>query len=282
MRTRSLNLHRLRTRPSLAKYRKIDLRKTLFLLPNMITLASIFCGFDSIRTSAFATGDDDYYRAALLLVFALIFDTLDGRVARLTKTQSAFGLQIDSLADVVSFGVAPGLLVYKWSIGQIEGLGFVASFVFVAAGAIRLARFNVLSMNTQGAPTKPGKFIVGLPIPGAAGILMSLVLANHAAGGNLRAPQYAWPIAFVTVLASFLMISTVKFRTFKDVRLTPASVALVCFAIGSSAIVSMQTKPAFVLVWLLSFYVGIGIIESIFGLSQKWRGVGDKTPPSQQ
>src|SRR5262249_57987344 len=104
--------------------RKIDLKKTLFLLPNIITLSSIFCGFDSIRLSATSTGDDDYYRASLLLIFALFFDMLDGRVARLTKTQSAFGLQIDSLADVISFGVAPSLLVYKWSLFQhpFEGL----------------------------------------------------------------------------------------------------------------------------------------------------------------
>src|SRR5579883_3471026 len=93
--------------------RKLDLRKTLFLLPNIITLSSVFCGFDSIRISASAASDDDFYRASLLLVFALFFDMLDGRVARLTKTQSAFGLQIDSLADVISFGVAPAILVYK-------------------------------------------------------------------------------------------------------------------------------------------------------------------------
>ena len=86
-----------------APRQKLDLRKTLFLLPNMITLSSIFCGFDSIRVSATATSSDDYYRASLLLVYALFFDMLDGRVARLTKTQSAFGLQIDSLADVISF-----------------------------------------------------------------------------------------------------------------------------------------------------------------------------------
>src|ERR1700745_538765 len=98
--------------------KKLDLKKTLFLLPNMITLSGIFCGFDSIRLSATSTGDDDYYRASLLLVYALFFDMLDGRVARLTKTQSAFGLQIDSLADVISFGVGPALLVYKWSLIQ--------------------------------------------------------------------------------------------------------------------------------------------------------------------
>ncbi len=153
--------------------RRFDLKKTLFLLPNLITLSSIFCGFDAIRVSATATGnEDDYYRAALLIVFAMFFDTLDGRVARMTKTQSAFGLQIDSLADVVSFGVAPSMLVYQWTLHRLGLTGVIGAFIFTACGAVRLARFNVLSMGEQGKPTKPSKYIVGLPIPGAAGILV--------------------------------------------------------------------------------------------------------------
>ena len=114
----------------------MNLRKSLFILPNLFTLSSIFCGFDSIRISGAATEGtgDDYYRASLLLVYALFFDMLDGRVARLTKTQSAFGLQIDSLADVISFGVAPAMLVYKWSLYQLGVLGLIVSFVFCAAG----------------------------------------------------------------------------------------------------------------------------------------------------
>ncbi len=243
--------------------RKIDLKKTLFLLPNMITLSSIFCGFDSIRLSGSAAGDDDFYRASLLLVFALFFDMLDGRVARLTKTQSAFGLQIDSLADVVSFATAPALLVYRWSLYQKPTLGLVIAFVFAGAGAVRLARFNVLSMGDGGKPTKPGKYIIGLPVPGAAGILISLVVANHAIGGPLMGPRYLWPMMALTVFLAFLMVSTIKFRSFKDLKLNARSVALVAFAVGSSAVVSLQTKPAFVLVWLLSFYVIIGVIETL-------------------
>jgi CDP-diacylglycerol--serine O-phosphatidyltransferase len=251
--------------------RKLDLRKTLFLLPNIITLSSVFCGFDSIRISATASGDDDYYRASLLLVFALFFDTLDGRVARLTKTQSAFGLQIDSLADVISFGVAPALLVFRWSLSLRPLVGLIAAFLFVAAGAVRLARFNVLSMGDKGAPTKPGKYIVGLPVPGAAGILISLVLANHAIGDELRlhVPADAW--AGLTIFLSFLMVSTIKFRSFKDLRLNGRTFALVAFAVGSSAIVSLQTRPAFVLVWLLTCYVVIALVESVLSLSRRAR-----------
>jgi CDP-diacylglycerol--serine O-phosphatidyltransferase len=260
--------------------RKLDLRKTLFLLPNVITLSSVFCGFDSIRISATASmpsassvggADDDYYRASLLLVFALFFDMLDGRVARLTKTQSAFGLQLDSLADVISFGVAPALLVFKWSLWQRPMLGLMAAFLFAAAGAVRLARFNVLSMGDKGAPTKPGKYIVGLPVPGAAGILISLVLANHAMGDELvlRGPRYVWPMLALTVFLSFLMVSTIKFRSFKDLRLNARTFLLVAFAVGSSAIVSLQTRPAFVLVWLLSCYVVIGLVETVLTLSRR-------------
>src|SRR5579883_697602 len=253
--------------------RKLDLRKTLFLLPNIITLSSVFCGFDSIRISATAApGDvDEFYRASLLLVFALFFDMLDGRVARLTKTQSAFGLQIDSLADVISFGVAPSLLVYQWSLRQRPLAGLIAAFLFTAAGAVRLARFNVLSMGEKGAPSKPGKYIVGLPVPGAAGILISLVLANHAMGDSLmlHGPRYVWAMIALTVFLSFLMVSTIKFRSFKDLRLNLRTFLLVAFAVGSSAIVSLQTRPAFVLVWLLSCYVVIGLVETVLSLTRR-------------
>jgi CDP-diacylglycerol--serine O-phosphatidyltransferase len=229
----------------------------------MITLASIFCGFDSIRLSATAGSPEDYYRAALLLIYSLFFDMLDGRVARLTKTQSAFGLQIDSLADVVSFGVAPALIVYKWSLHQTGLAGLICSFAFVAAGAVRLARFNVLSMGESGKPTKPGKYIVGLPVPGAAGILISLVVANHAVRWDLGGPKYVWPVCGLTLFLAFLQVSTIQFRSFKDLKLNARSVALVFFAVGSSAVVSVQTRPEFVLVWLLSFYVLIGLVETV-------------------
>lgn len=253
----------------MARRKKLDLRKTLFLLPNLITLSSIFCGFDSIRLSATATSDHDYYLASLLLVYALFFDMLDGRVARLTKTQSAFGLQIDSLADVISFGCAPALLFYKWSLVQKGVVGIVVAFAFVAAGAVRLARFNVLSMTESGAPQKPGKYIVGLPVPGAAGILVSLVVANHAIGGDLSGPRWVDAMMGVTAFLSFLMVSTIRFRSFKDLRLNATSIGLVLVALVSCAVVSVKTKPAFVLLWLLGSYVVIGCVETLVRLPRR-------------
>ncbi len=246
----------------------MNLKKSLFLLPNAITLASIFCGFDAIRLSADARSDDDFFRAALLIIFAMIFDTLDGRVARATKTQSAFGLQIDSLADVVSFGLAPAILVYKWSLHQLGGVGLFVSFAFTACGAIRLARFNVLSMREEGKPAKPGKYIVGLPIPGAAAVLISLVVANHAIAGDLPSRKHAYLLMAIVIALSAFMVSTIKFRSFKELKLNARTVAVVTFVVVSSAVVSTYGKPAFVLVWLLAGYILIGVLESLFGVAR--------------
>jgi CDP-diacylglycerol--serine O-phosphatidyltransferase len=255
------------------KRRRLELRKTLFLLPNLITLSSIFCGFLSIRQSAAATTGEDFYPAALLIIAAMFFDTLDGRVARMTKTQSAFGLQIDSLADIVSFGVAPSVLVYEWTLHRFDTAGLIVAFLFTACGAIRLARFNVLAMGEGGKPSKPSKYIIGLPIPGAAGILVSIVVANHAVAGAIGGAEYAAAILGITIVLSLLMVSTIRFRSFKDLRLNARTAALVAFAIGSSVVISMQMKPAFVLVWLLGFYVMLGIVESLWQLPARLRGV---------
>lgn len=261
--------------------RRLDLKKTLFLLPNMITLTSIFCGFDSIRTSATAQSETDFYRAALLIVFAMFFDMLDGRVARATKTQSAFGLQIDSLADVVSFGVAPSLLVFQWQLQRLGTTGLVVAFLFTAAGAVRLARFNVLSMGDGGKPSKPSKYIVGLPIPGAAGVLVAIVLANHSAGGLIGAPEYAVVMLGVTLVLSLFMVSTIRFRSFKEIRFNAMTAMLVTFVVLSSVFVSVKMQPAFVLLWLLGCYLFLGIAESLWQLPNRLRQAArDSVPPA--
>ena len=261
--------------------RRVDLRKTLFVLPNLITLASIFCGFNAIRICAKdGAGFEDFSRAAVLLIFAMLFDLLDGRVARMTRTQSAFGLQIDSLADIVSFGVAPSLLVYQWVLYRHPVPGLLTAFLFTACGAIRLARFNVLSSSASGRPVKPGKYIIGLPIPAAAGILIALAFANNAVGGAIGDEQYTGALFAVTIGLSVLMVSNVRFRSFKDLRLNTGTVLLVLFAIGSCVFVARVFKPQFVLVWLASFYVLIGLIESLRAvagrLTQRHR---DSLPP---
>src|SRR5690349_9902668 len=124
----------------------MNLRKTFFILPNLFTLASVFCGFFSITLSAGADSSDSHsvfslYEAALAICAGFFFDTFDGRIARLTKTQSVLGLQLDSLADVITFGVAPAMLVYKWGLTKFGLWGIFIAFTFCAAGVMRLARF---------------------------------------------------------------------------------------------------------------------------------------------
>jgi CDP-diacylglycerol--serine O-phosphatidyltransferase len=264
----------LRPRP------RLDLHKTLFVLPNLITLCGVFCGFNAIRlVSKDMPTADDVYRAALLLIFAMFFDLMDGRVARMTRTQSAFGLQLDSLADIISFGVAPSLLVYKWVLYRAPLPGIFTAFMFVACAAVRLARFNVLSSSSSGAPTKPGKYIVGLPTPPATGILVSLIIANHGAGGVLGGEQYTVLLFAVTILLSFFMVSTVHFRSFKELKLNTGTVLFVLFTITSSAFVWSRFKPQFVLIWLLSVYILIGIVESVRALLVKLTTQRDSVPP---
>src|SRR6476619_6154708 len=156
----------------------MNLRKTFFILPNLFTLSSVFCGFFAITLCSGERSLESLYQAAIAICFAFFFDLADGRVARLTKTQSNLGLQLDSLANVISFGAAPALLVYKLGLEHFFGRGgFFVAFLFVGAAALRLARFNVLAMQHDDA--KPGKFIVGLPVPAAAAVLVSIVVLNH-------------------------------------------------------------------------------------------------------
>jgi CDP-diacylglycerol--serine O-phosphatidyltransferase len=263
------------------RIRELDLRKTLFVLPNLVTLASIFCGFSAMRVVATDNPTvDDFYRAAILLMFAMLFDLLDGRIARMTRTQSAFGLQLDSLADIISFGAAPSLLMYKWMLFRLPGGEFIA-FIFTAAGAVRLARFNVLSSSASGAPVKPGKHTTGLPIPPASGILISLLLANHAVGGALGDEKYTVAVAVVTVILSLLMVSNVKFRSFKDLSFNIGTAVLVMFAVTSSALVWRLSKPQFVLIWLLSFYILIGLYEGVRAIFSRLTKPSEPSVPAE-
>ena len=252
---------------------KVDLSKSLFILPNLFTLSSVLCGYYAILILSDQPTSDDFYRAALLIVFALFFDGIDGRVARLTKTQTAIGVQLDSLADVISFGVAPAILVYHWSLRELGTAGMLVGFVYVATGAIRLARFNVVSTNDDGRPDRPGKYTQGLPIPAAAGILISIVVANHLTG---KLPFSPFIISILVITLSVFMVSSMPFRSFKDLRLNLRTVAFIAVALGVTVWIALTIHPSMALVWLLAAYVIIGIVESLIALMNKARGGIDK------
>lgn len=247
----------------------MNLRKTLFILPSLFTLSSIFCGFYATLLCLDAADGETFYRASLLIVFAMFFDLIDGRVARLTKTQSAFGVQIDSLADAISFGVAPAVLVFQWSLHSIGTAGMVVAFVYVACGAIRLARFNVLATSETGAPKKPGKYIIGLPIPAAAGGIVSVVVANHAVEGTLNGSPFV--VLGIVLTLAFFMVTTIKFRSFKDLKLSVRTVVMMAIALGSSAALAVLFHPTFALVALMTCYLAMGVAETVFNISRRGR-----------
>ena len=179
-------------------------RRGIFLLPNLLTTGNLFCGFYGIVAAI----KYDFRTAAVAILFACLFDILDGKVARLTGSDSQFGVEYDSLADLVAFGVAPGLLVYLWALKPFGRLGWVAAFLFVACGALRLARFNVQS------DAAPKKHFVGLPIPGAALMVATTVLFFYRMGGS--GPTKHFLLLAMTYVLGFLMVSSIPYSSFKE------------------------------------------------------------------
>ena len=239
---------------------QINLRKAMFVLPNLFTVSSIFLGFYALVLCAGDATPQQLYQAALAIFFAMFFDAFDGRVARMTKTQSDFGVQLDSLADVVSFGAAPALLVYKWALAPLGFVGFFVSFAFAACGALRLARFNVLA---QRGDKGSSLFFVGLPIPLAAGTIVALVIAHYREFGAATDATTRVPIALVVVLLSFLMVSTIRYRTFKDLHLSPRSLGAFAFLTVGGVAIGIATRASFVLVVYMAVYIMMGIAEAL-------------------
>jgi CDP-diacylglycerol---serine O-phosphatidyltransferase len=269
----------------------MKLGKTLFILPNLLTAASLFCGvFAILRCMAPNVTDEDVYRSSLLLFYAFIFDLFDGRVARMTRTQSNFGIEFDSLADLISFGVAPAIIIYRWALIDTGIVGIVVCFCYILAGAIRLGRFNVMARSA--APSKkPGKYMLGLPIPIAAGFIVALVVAANAMGGwpwltnhGITVKGIGYPMmAVITLALAFLMVSAIKFRSFKDLQINLFFIILLIITISSSLFLWMKSKPAYILIWLLCLYVALGLIEAIiFWPKRRRERLESKTTQSVQ
>jgi len=227
---------------------KAKRRRSIYVLPSFFTAMNVFCGFYAAIAAlkgyqALSTDTAEAARlfdnAARAIGFAVLFDGLDGAIARMTKTSSDFGIELDSLADVISFGIAPALLAYAWGYGsmvetyspEFAKVGWAVSFAYLVCGAFRLARFNVHAKRTIVSSTKDKKQFVGLPIPAAAGLIAAIVhfsplplVAREANHLNLLAWSLEFKNAMVNVgfllLVAFLsmvMISTVRYRSFKEV-----------------------------------------------------------------
>lgn len=191
-------------------------RKGIYLLPNLFTTATLFGGFYAIVASI----GGRFSEAAIAVFAAGLADALDGRVARLTNTQSDFGKEYDSLADLVTFGLAASLMVYTWALSSLNDafwlggkVAWLAAFIYVAATALRLARFNVYV-----APEGEEGYFFGLPSPIAAALVVGFVWVSHNSG--LSGPGMAIPALAITLIAALLMVSNVRFRSFKDLKLS--------------------------------------------------------------
>ena len=180
-------------------------RKGIHILPSLFTTGNVFCGFYAFV----AVLNEDFYHAAWAIVVGMIFDGLDGRIARLTKTTSAFGMQYDSLADIITFGMAPAFLAYAWVLKPFGRLGWMAAFLFLLCTALRLARFNVTKPDTHGS------HFIGLPSPAAAVVVASIVIAFE----DLFATKIN-PFIMVMVIygLAFLMVSNIKYPAFKKLN----------------------------------------------------------------
>jgi CDP-diacylglycerol--serine O-phosphatidyltransferase len=243
------------------------MRKGIYILPNLITLSSRFAGFYSIVASY----NSDYERAAWSIMIASVFDVLDGWVARMTHTATRFGIEIDSLADVISFGVAPGVLVYTWTLFSFGKIGWLGSFFLVACAALRLARFNVQMGSTE------KKHFTGLPTPASALVIASTVLAYEEVIKILEHLRLAWLadavgkdywVLAMTFILAALMVSNITYHGLKEANLKerrPFGILVVIAAL----LAVIAYHPALMIFLMMITYVLFGIGEALYGLLRR-------------
>jgi CDP-diacylglycerol---serine O-phosphatidyltransferase len=256
-RPRRVRMLPLRRRSEMQRRR---LRRGIYLLPSLFTLANMFCGYACVVYAMHG----EFQTAAPFIGLGILLDMLDGRIARMTGTTSAFGLEFDSLADVISFGMAPAIMTFAWGLEPLGRLGWAAGFVFVTGGATRLARFNIQA-------TTDKRFFVGMPIPAAAAVPAATV---YAFPGGLTDYRSALPALALMLIPAFLMVSTIRFRSFKtiDLHARRSYKLLVPIAVALFAIV---THPRWALIvisyaYLLSAFVELGV--------NRWRRRGGRDP----
>lgn len=221
----------------------------IYLLPNLLTTAGLFSGFFAIVASM----NNMFESAAVAVFIAMVFDGLDGRVARMTNTESAFGAEYDSMADIVSFGMAPALVMYNWALSDLGKLGWLAAFIFVAGGALRLARFNT----NLGSSDK--RYFQGLAIPSAAAIVAGFVWVGSKY--EVDPSDVSYFAVVLTIAAGLLMVSNFRYHSFKDVdwRGRVSFIAILAIVL---AFVVVATEPSLVLFSIFLLYAISGPITT--------------------
>ena len=225
-------------------------RQGIYLLPNLFTTGALFAGFYGIVAAI----GDRFEVAAIAVLVAMVLDGMDGRIARLTNTQSDFGAQYDSLSDMACFGLAPALIVYEWVLSDLGKLGWLAAFMFTAAAALRLARFNTQVSNAD------KRFFQGLPSPAAAAIIAALIWVGHTYEMRDSTGLLVFTL-LATVGGALLMVSTVRYYSFKDLNLR-GRVPFVSILAVVMMFVLISLEPATVLLVLFAGYAISGIVET--------------------
>lgn len=226
-------------------------RQSIYLLPNLFTLAALFAGFYAIVQSM----NKMFVPAAVAIFVAMILDGMDGRVARMTDTQSAFGAEFDSLSDMVSFGVAPALVVYEWALRDFGKVGWMVAFVYCAGAALRLARFNTNLEVTD------KRWFQGMPSPSAAALVAGLVWICHEYSDELAfmSDLIPWIALFFTLFAGLTMVSNVKFWSFKEINMRK-TVPFVALLVTTLLLMLLVAKPPLVLFCLFIAYGASGYV----------------------
>ncbi len=269
------------------------LRKGLYLIPSAFTAANIGMGFFSVMSSlrgfqllGDSTPDivgaaNHFDNAAIAIGWALLFDMLDGRIARLTKTTTEIGIQLDSIADVVTFGIAPAILAYVWGYGvglnegtDLHRLAWFLSFLFLMCGAFRLARFNVQASRprilAEGTVKTDKKSFVGLPIPVAGGLIAALVHFSPVPliyFGPERARIYAGLLMLLVLVLSLMMVSTLRFSSFKTVGTKVRSMRTIILVLAVGMLIFLYSQ--YVLLAIVIMYIGYGLLSRVAGIF--WR-----------
>jgi CDP-diacylglycerol--serine O-phosphatidyltransferase len=215
-------------------------KKGIYVLPNLFTTASLFAGFYSIIASV----QEKFFIAAAAILVSLVFDGLDGRIARFTNTTSKFGAEYDSLADLIAFGVAPALLAYIWAMSSDGKIGWMAGFLFVACGALRLARYNIQIGIID------SKVFNGLPIPAAASVIATTVIFFYFIG--VEGKYHNSYLTYSVILVSLLMVSSIKYYSFKDIKLY-ARMPFTLFLIVVGIVLFIYYKPE-----IMAFVIMVG------------------------
>lgn len=230
-------------------------RRGIYLLPNLLTTGGLFSGFYAVIASM----NGDFIPASIAIFIAMIFDGLDGRVARMTNTQSPFGAEYDSMADMLSFGVAPALIAYNWGLHDLGKIGWLAAFIFVAGAALRLARFNTM----VGKADK--RYFQGLASPAAAGIIAGGVWLG--ANWNVNGESLSLVVAVITVLSGSLMVSNFRYNSFKDID-WKGRVSFLAILVIVLVFVIVATNPALVLFAIFTLYAISGPVITVRGVNK--------------